>query len=38
MNWACAVYGGVLLIAFTYYILYARRYYVGPVAYVRMNA
>jgi amino acid transporter len=38
MNWACAVYGGVLLIAFTYYMLWARKNYVGPVMYVRKSA
>lgn len=38
MNWAIAVYGGVLLIALIYYIAWARRAYVGPVAYVRKGA
>ncbi len=38
MNWAIAVYGGMLLLAFTYYMLWARREYVGPVAYVRKSA
>lgn len=38
MNWAIAVYGGMLLLAFTYYILRARHAYVGPVAYVRKTA
>lgn len=35
MNWAIAVYGGVLLLAFAYYVLRAKHAYVGPVAYVR---
>ena len=35
MNWAIAVYGGMLLLASTYYVLRARHVYVGPVAYVR---
>ncbi|KIX00815.1 uncharacterized protein Z518_09880 [Rhinocladiella mackenziei CBS 650.93] len=38
MNWAIAVYGGMLLLAFTYYVLRARHAYVGPVAYVRKTA
>lgn len=38
MNWAIAVYGGMLLVAFVYYILRARHVYVGPVAYVRKTA
>lgn len=37
MNWAVAVYGGVLLIAFTYYTFWARKNYVGPVMYVRKS-
>ncbi|RMZ82153.1 hypothetical protein DV738_g1844, partial [Chaetothyriales sp. CBS 135597] len=35
MNWAVAVYGGVLLFSFIYFILRARFHYVGPVEYVR---
>ena len=38
MNWAIAVYGGVLLLAFTYYMIHARRNYIGPVEYVRKSA
>ncbi|KIY02245.1 uncharacterized protein Z520_02383 [Fonsecaea multimorphosa CBS 102226] len=38
MNWACAVYGGVVLLAFTYYAIRARHVYVGPVAYVNKSA
>lgn len=35
MNWAIAVYGGVLLLAGIYFIIRARHAYVGPVTYVR---
>ncbi|RMD41004.1 hypothetical protein DV735_g4103, partial [Chaetothyriales sp. CBS 134920] len=35
MNWAIAVYGGVLLFSLLYFILRARFHYVGPVEYVR---
>ncbi|KAL2423477.1 putative amino-acid permease PB24D3.02c [Exophiala dermatitidis] len=35
MNWAIAVYGGVLVLAAIYFVLQARHHYVGPVAYVR---
>jgi len=38
MNWAIAVYGGMMLLGFIYYILRARHSYVGPVAYVRKSA
>lgn len=32
MNWAIAVYAGVALVAAVYYILYARKTYIPPVA------
>jgi len=35
MNWAIAAYGGMMLLAFIYFIIQARHDYVGPVAYVR---
>ncbi|RMZ85432.1 hypothetical protein DV737_g752, partial [Chaetothyriales sp. CBS 132003] len=35
MNWAIAVYGGVLIFAFIYFIFTGRFHYVGPVEYVR---
>lgn len=38
MNWACVVYGAVLLFACSYYILSGRKQYVGPVEYVRKSA
>jgi choline transport protein len=37
MNWAIVVYGGILLLAFVYYIIRARHAYVGPVAYVKKS-
>lgn len=38
MNWACVVYGAVLIFAFCYYYVSARKHYVGPVEYVRKSA
>ena len=38
MNWACAVYGGVVLLASIYYFVRARHVYVGPVNYVTKRA
>jgi uncharacterized BrkB/YihY/UPF0761 family membrane protein len=32
MNWASAVYGGVVIIATLYYLFYARHLYVPPVS------
>lgn len=32
MNWACAAYGGVAIVAIVYYCLYAKRQYVAPVS------
>lgn len=38
MNWAIAVYGGVLTLALVYYFVKGRRDYAGPVEYVRKSA
>jgi hypothetical protein len=38
MNWMIPVYGKILLLAFTYYMLRARHVYVGPVTYVKKEA
>lgn len=38
MNWACVVYGAVLIFAFCYYLISARKHYVGPVEFVRKSA
>jgi hypothetical protein len=38
MNWAIAVYGGMLLLASTYFMVRARHQYVGPVVIVRKTA
>jgi choline transport protein len=37
MNWASAVYGGVVLSATIYFVVRARKVYVGPVALVDKN-
>jgi choline transport protein len=37
MNWAIAVYAGVLGIAGAYYAVAARHHYEGPVEYVRKS-
>lgn len=38
MNWACVVYGAVVIFATVYYFVSARKHYVGPVEYVRKSA
>ena len=35
MNWNSVMLGGVLIIAFTYYIVWGRKEYIGPVIYVK---
>lgn len=35
MNWAIVVYSGVLIFSLIFYVLYGRKAYDGPVAYVR---
>jgi len=35
MNWSCVVYAGTLVIAFVYYLGWARYTYDGPVEYIR---
>ena len=35
MNWSSVMLGGVLIIAFTYYIIWGRKEYTGPVMYVK---
>jgi len=32
MNWASAIYGGVVLVATMYYAVYARHHYIPPVS------
>jgi choline transport protein len=32
MNWASAVYGGIVILATGYYLVYARHVYVPPAA------
>lgn len=32
MNWASAIYGGVVMVAAFYYVLYARHNYIPPVS------
>ena len=34
-NWAPVIFGGVMILALLYYFAYARKYYKGPVAYLR---
>ena len=35
MNWACVMFGGIMIIAAIYYVVYARKVYRGPVVYVK---
>jgi len=35
MNWAIVVWGGVIIFAILFFVLYARTHYAGPVEYVR---
>ena len=35
MNWSSVMLAGVLIIAFTYYAIWARKEYIGPVMYVK---
>lgn len=35
MNWSIVMYGGVVILASVYYIIYARHYYTGPVLQVK---
>ena len=35
MNWACLIFGVVIIWSVVYYLLYGRKAYVGPVEYVR---
>lgn len=32
MNWASAVYGGIVIVAAFYYVVYARHIYIPPVS------
>lgn len=36
MNWSVVIFGGVVVVSLSYYVLYARRVYKGPVTRVRM--
>lgn len=38
MNWACVLYGAVLLFACCHYLVSGKKQYVGPVEYVRKSA
>jgi choline transport protein len=35
MNWACLMFGGIMIISGLYYVLHARKVYHGPVVYVK---
>lgn len=37
MNWNVLINGGVMILAFAYYILYGKRVYTGPVALVKSH-
>lgn len=37
MNWSCVIWTGVLVFFMTYYAVWGRHSYTGPVAYVRHN-
>ncbi|OQE26195.1 hypothetical protein PENFLA_c007G04123 [Penicillium flavigenum] len=36
INWSVVIFGGVVVVSLSYYVLYARRVYKGPVTRVRM--
>jgi choline transport protein len=37
LNWSPVIFGGVVLLATIYYLLFARKVFVGPVAYVQQT-
>jgi len=37
MNWACAIFGGVIGFAFVWYVVRGRHEYDGPVMYMRKD-
>ena len=37
VNWSCLIYGGVVILASLYFVLYGRRNYDGPVGLVKQE-
>lgn len=37
MNWACLIFGAIVILSIVYYMVKGRHVYDGPVAYVRKD-